>query len=222
MTELKGYFITLEGPDGCGKTTQAHMLWKYLHSRGWDAVGVREPGGTGIGEEIRDVLHCAGNTDMHPNTEILLYSASRAQLVHHTLIPHLTRSADAIVICDRFYDSTFAYQGYGRGLNLEVLRQITTFATGGLVPNLTIYLDIDVEDGISRRKNAAKDGGEWNRMDTQKIEFYEKVRKGYHALIRKEPLRWVTFDATQNVDTLHENIINFVEQRMYWDQKTND
>jgi dTMP kinase len=140
-----GLFVTFEGPDGSGKTTQAQLLYEYLQECGYPVFLTREPGGTGIGDQIREVLHSLENTEMLPQAEILLYSASRAQLVGQIICPHLDRGE--IVLCDRYADSTLAYQGYGHGLDLQVLRVITSFATGGLKPDLTIYLDIEVEEG---------------------------------------------------------------------------
>ncbi|MBN1287353.1 MAG: dTMP kinase [Anaerolineae bacterium] len=207
------YFITLEGPEGSGKTTQARPLADYLRARGYDVLLTREPGGTPIGDQVRAVLHDLDNTAMHPRTEILLYSASRAQHVYQAIRPHLARGG--VVVSDRYYDSTLAYQGYGHGLDLEALRQITAFATGGLVPDLTLYLDIGADAGLARRRSAAAAGDEWNRMDTHALAFYERVRAGYRALIEAEPARWVTFDAAQPVEELHRQIIKAVERQIH-------
>ena len=143
-------FITFEGPDGSGKTTQVKRLAEHLRDRGCDVLAVREPGGTSISEQIRDVLHSLDNREMQPRTEILLYCAARAQLVGQVIRPHL--QSGGVVLCDRYADSTLAYQGYGRGLDLPTLRMILDFATGGLKPDLTFYLDIDVEAGLKRKK----------------------------------------------------------------------
>src|SRR5260221_11206741 len=134
-------FITFEGPASSGKTTQVPRLKEYLSAQGYDVIHVREPGGTAIGDQIRDVLHDTANQEMDPNAELLLYAASRAQLVAQVILPHLEKGG--IVVCDRYADSTIAYQGYGRGLDLENLRHIVDFATGGLKPDLTFCLDID-------------------------------------------------------------------------------
>jgi dTMP kinase len=209
-----GYFITLEGPDGCGKTTQAVMVVDHLRRRGFDVCQTREPGGTAIGDQVRAVLHDLGNTEMEPRAEILLYSASRAQLVHQLIRPHLAQGPRAVVVSDRYYDSTLAYQGYGHGLDLDALRQITWFATGGLVPDLTLYLDISAEDGLARRRKAAAAGDEWNRMDTHALDFYRRVRAGYHALIAAEPARWVAFDATLPVEALHAQLAAAADERL--------
>ena len=142
--------ITFEGPDGSGKTTQLTLLTEFLAQQGYSLIHVREPGGTRIGEQIRDVLHAIDNQEMRPRAEVLLYSAARAQLVEEVIRPALAEGR--IVLCDRFYDSTFAYQGYGHGLDPDALRQLTAFATGGLKPDLTLYIDIAPEEGLKRRQ----------------------------------------------------------------------
>ncbi len=200
-------FITFEGPEGSGKSTQVRLLTKHLAGRGLDVIAVREPGGTPIGDQVRDVLHDMKNEDMHPHTELLLYSASRAQIVAQVIRPHLERGG--IVICDRYADSTMAYQGYGRGLDLDALVQITRFATGGLMPDLTLYLDLEPEAGLKRR-NAS--GEEWNRMDNQTLDFYRRVCDGYQILIAAAPERWITIDASQDVEKVSEMVIKAVEQ----------
>lgn len=202
-------FITFEGPDGSGKTTQIHLLAEYLVGRGFNVLELREPGGTPIGDQIRHVLHDMKNQAMDARAELLLYSASRAQLVAQAIRPHL--AAGGIALCDRYADSTLAYQGYGRGLDLVQLRQITFFATGGLIPNLTLYLDIEPEIGLARRHT---DGGEWNRMDAQTLEFYRRVREGYLRLIAADPGRWFKIDAAQRVDAIQASIRAIVEDRI--------
>jgi dTMP kinase len=208
-----GLFITFEGPDGSGKTTQAQLLYEYLQERGYPVFLTREPGGTGIGDQIREVLHSLENTEMLPQAEILLYSASRAQLVGQIIRPHLARGE--IVLCDRYADSTLAYQGYGHGLNLQVLQVITSFATGGLKPDLTIYLDIDVEEGLRRKLAAYQIGeAEWNRMDQQEIVFHRRVREGYLQMAAAEPERWVIIEAAQPPDVAQRAIRTEVEARL--------
>ncbi len=182
-------FITLEGTEGCGKTSQVAPLAEYLRLQGWDVLTTREPGGTPIGEQIRDVLHSLDNTEMHARTEILLFQAARAQHVEQVIRPHLARRG--VVICDRYADSTVAYQGYGREQPLEPLQALVDYATGGLKPDLTLLLDLDVEIGLRRRAK----GGEWNRLDALEVAFYQRVRQGYYELVRAEPERWVVIDA---------------------------
>lgn len=208
---MPGTFITFEGPDGSGKSTQFKLLAAYLREQGYDVLATREPGGTAIGEQIRQVLHSLDNKEMHPRAEILLYCASRAQLVHQVIRPHLDKGG--VVLCDRYADSTLAYQGYGRGLNLYVLRIILGFATGGLKPDLTIYLDIDCEEGLRRRRTG---GGEWNRMDEQTLEFHRRVRQGYLALTQMEPHRWVVIDGARSVDLVAADIRTIVEVKLKW------
>jgi len=201
-------FVTLEGPDGGGKSTQASRLVDYLQGRDLNVLLTREPGGTLIGDQIRRTLMDLGNTGMHPRTEILLFSASRAQIVHQVIRPHL--ESGGIVVCDRFYDSTLAYQGYGHGLDLQALQAITAFATGGLRPDLTLLLDLPAEDGLRRRKR----GGQWNRLDAYDLAFHQRVRQGYFALADAEPERWVRVDATQPLDAVHAAIREAVDARL--------
>lgn len=203
-------FITFEGPDGCGKTTQIALLETFLLQQGYRVLRTREPGGTRVGEQIRDVVHNPAFPEMVDRAEMLLYAASRAQLVDEVLRPALARGE--IVLCDRYYDSTYAYQGYGRGLDLDMLRVVTQVATGGLTPNLTLYLDVDPETGLRRRQ--ADDAAEWNRLDAAALEFHERVRAGYRALIQAEPARWVEFDGRKNVEALQREIQRVITDRL--------
>jgi dTMP kinase len=201
-------FITLEGPEGCGKTSQMPLLVEHLRQRGYDVLSTREPGGTQISEQIRAVLSRLDNTEMHSRTEILLFQASRAQLVEQVIRPHL--ATGGMVVCDRYADSTLAYQGYGRQQDLEALRTLVHFATGGLKPDLTLLLDIDVEEGLRRRRK----GGEWNRLDALDLAFYERVRLGYHQLATQEPQRWVTIDAGRSFDQVQADLRQAVAVRL--------
>lgn len=201
-------FITFEGPEGSGKSSQIVVLTEYLCRTGYDVLTTREPGGTPISEQIRAVLMDLKNTDMQPRTEILLFQASRAQLVEQVIRPHLAKKG--IVLCDRFADSTLAYQGYGYQLNLDQLRILIEFATGGLKPDLTLLLDLDVEVGLGRRAN----GGEWNRLDALQMAFYQRVRAGYHELAQAEPERWVIIDAEQPPDQVQAAVRKVVLERL--------
>jgi dTMP kinase len=198
-------FITFEGPEGSGKSTQIVRLQRALEDRGIHPLVTREPGGTDIGDQIRAVLHDVDNTAMRPNTEILLYSASRAQIVGELIRPSLERGT--IVLCDRYADSTMAYQGYGHGLDLQVLAMITRFATAGLKPDLTIYLDVPVERGLARKRKAFEAGeDELNRMDRKELAFHLRVRAGYLEMAASEPERWVIVDASRPIEAVQADI----------------
>ena len=194
-------FITFEGIEGSGKTTQIRLLMDWLRQTTDRVLLTREPGGTRIGEQIRAVLLNPDNTEMTPEAEILLFSAARAQIVREVIRPRLAEGW--IVICDRFADSTLAYQGYGHGLPLDDLMAITEFATGGLWPDLTVYLDLDVETGL-RRKAATPE--EWNRMEAHAIDFHKRVRAGYLQLAAQNPDRWLVIPADQPVEAIQEQI----------------
>ena len=185
-------FITLEGPEGSGKTSQLPALADFLRQRGYDVFVTREPGGTSVGDQIREVLMNLKNVSIVPQTEILLFQAARAQHVAEKILPAL--KAGQVVVCDRFGDSTLAYQGYGHQTDLQTLRYLIDFATGGLKPALTLLLDIPVKVGLQRKIN---NGAEWNRLDAYAEAFHERVRQGYLALAREEPERWQIIDATQ-------------------------
>ena len=194
-------FITLEGPEGSGKTSHIKPLTEWLRAQGHKVFATREPGGTDIGEQIRAVIHDLKNTEMHPRTETLLYQAARAQIVEQVIKPRL--AAGEIVISDRYYDSTIAYQGYGHQQNLEEVRTLVKYATGGLIPDLTILLDIDVEAGLKRKTQNAS---EWNRLDAYDIDFHRRVRAGYLEMVRQEPERWVVVDASREWESVKEEL----------------
>ncbi len=201
-------FITLEGPEGSGKTSHIPYLVEYLREKGQIVFPTREPGGTSIGEQIREVIHDLKNVEMHPRTETLLYQAARAQIVEQVIKPHLADGE--IVLSDRYYDSTIAYQGYGHQQDLEQVRQLVKYATGGLVPDLTVLLDVDVEEGLRRKK---KDN-EWNRLDAYTVEFHQRVRRGYHEMVNAEPNRWVVVDAGQKWQSVQEELRRVIEARL--------
>jgi dTMP kinase len=198
-----GLFITLEGPEGSGKSTHAPRLAEYLRSLGRDVLLTREPGGTSIGDQIRSVLNDHANAAIKPSAETLLFCASRAQLVSQMIRPHLERGGT--VVCDRFSDSTMAYQGYGRGLDRSVLQSICDFASGQLMPNMTLLLDLPVEIGLARRRHGQ---GDWNRLDAQEVEFHQRVRDGYLLIARLDVTRWIYIDASKNEDEVWCQILN--------------
>ncbi len=193
-------FITLEGPEGSGKTSHIPPLVEFLREQGYTVFPTREPGGTSIGEQIREVLHSLKNAEMHPRTETLLYQAARAQIVEEVIKPRLKMGE--IVLSDRYFDSTIAYQGYGHGQPLEQVRQLVRYATGGLTPDLTILLDLDVEIGLQRKSKQQ----EWNRLDAYTIDFHKRVRAGYLELVKAEPERWRVVDSSQKWDVVQAEL----------------
>ena len=201
-------FITLEGPEGSGKTSHIPHLVEYLREKGYTVFPTREPGGTSIGEQIREVIHDLKNVEMHPRTETLLYQAARAQIVEQVIQPRL--KAGEIVISDRYYDSPIAYQGYGHQQDLEQVRALVKYATGGLVPDLTVLLDVDVEEGLGRKK---KDD-EWNRLDAYTVEFHQRVRAGYLQMAQAEPQRWEMLDAGKSWDAVQQQLRTVILQRL--------
>jgi dTMP kinase len=201
-------FITFEGPEGCGKTTQIPPLADFLREQGFSVITTREPGGTEIGDQVRGILMNLKNTGMHPRTETLLFLAARAQLVEQCIRPELNRGS--LVLCDRYADSTLAYQGYGHQNDLGTLRQLLNYATGNLWPDLTLLLVIDPEKGLQRRRS----GGEWNRLDAYELAFHQRVSEGYQELARQEPERWVLIDASQPPDIVQKQIRQVVLERL--------
>ncbi|MFZ0544131.1 MAG: dTMP kinase [Candidatus Promineifilaceae bacterium] len=202
-------FITFEGSDGGGKSTQITLLSFYLRQEGYKVIATREPGGTTIGEQVRNTLHDVANKSMTATAEALLYSASRAQLVEEIIRPAL--ASQHIVLCDRYADSTLAYQGYGRGLDLNDLTRLNRLATGGLKPDLTFLFDIEIEAGLSRRSVG---GVEMNRMDMQAVEFYRRVMDGYRELAHANPGRWVSIDAARPVEAIQNDLRRHIKQRL--------
>lgn len=206
---MPGFFLTFEGPEGGGKTTQVAALAAYLRQRGCNLLTTREPGGTQIGDQVRAILADHRNAEMRPRTELLLFQASRAQLVEQVIRPHLEQGG--IVVCDRYGDSTLAYQGYGhQQFALEEVRRLVEFATGGLKPDLTLLLDVDVEEGLGRKQR----GGEWNRLDAYQVDFHRRVRQGYLALAQAEPDRWRIIDASRSVEQVQQHIRQAVLQAL--------
>jgi len=201
-------FITLEGPEGSGKTSHIPHLVAFLREQGYIVFPTREPGGTSIGEQIREVIHDLKNAEMHPRTETLLYQAARAQIVEEVLRPRL--SVGEIVLSDRYFDSTIAYQGYGHGQPLEQIRQLVGYATGGLTPDLTILLDLDVETGLQRKSKQQ----EWNRLDAYTIDFHKRVRAGYLEMAGAEPSRWRVVDSSQKWDVVQAELRKVILEKI--------
>lgn len=202
-------FITLEGPEGSGKTSHLRPLAEYLQALGWPVHVTREPGGTPIGEQIRNVIHDLRNQEMHPRTETLLYQAARAQIVEQVIRPKL--AAGYVVLCDRYADSTLAYQGFGHRQDLEQVRVLIRYATAGLMPDLTVLLDVEVEVGLRRKQQS---GSEWNRLDAYALEFHQRVRQGYLQLAAAEPQRWVVLDASRPWEEVQEALRRVVQERL--------
>lgn len=202
-------FITLEGPEGSGKTSHIPHLVEFLREQGHVVFPTREPGGTSISEQIRDILHDMKNAEMHPRTETLLYQSARAQIVEQVIKPRLADKE--IVISDRYYDSTIAYQGYGHQQDLNEIRALVKYATGGLSPDLTILLDLDIEVGLKRK---TQNEVEWNRMDAYTVEFHKRVRAGYLELVKQEPKRWVVVNSDQKWETVQNELRKIIVERL--------
>lgn len=197
----RGLFIALEGPEGAGKSVQTSRLAAFLRARGLAVIQTREPGGTEIGDEIRTVLLRQRDSGMLPQTEALLLAASRAQHVRTVIQPALDRGD--VVICDRYVDSTYAYQGGGRQLGRAALQPIQAFATGGQEPDLRLLLDLPVDIGLSRR---FADPASLNRIDQDDLAFHERVRAAYLALVADHPEAWVVIDATRSIEEVGRQI----------------
>lgn len=202
-------FITLEGPEGSGKSSQLPALATFLSDAEYEVIETREPGGTAVGDQIRDVLMNLENVTIVPRTEILLFLAARAQHVDGLIKPAL--EAGKIVLCDRFGDSTLAYQGYGHQTDLDTLRSLLNFSTGGLKPDLTLLLDVPIVEGFRRKRGNSV---EWNRLDAYEEAFHERVRQGYFELAKEEPERWAIIDATQNKEEVQEAMRTVVINRL--------
>ena len=202
---MSGLFISFEGIDGCGKSTQADLLRSYLESKGEQVELLREPGGTALSEQIREILLNPNNEKMDPSTESILLSACRAQLTREIIIPALERGN--VVICDRYADSTLAYQGYGRGINLEWLEKLNAFATAGLKPDITLLVDLPVDEAFNRMQSKSFD-----RIEMEGIEFLDKVRRGYLELTDRFSKRYFMIDGMETIEEMSKKIINKIEE----------
>lgn len=199
----KGLFITFEGPDGCGKTTQMNLLAQYFEKKGKKVVLTREPGGKGLGEKVREIL-LNYDEEVSDRCESFLFLADRAQNIDIIVKPAVKQGE--IVLCDRHIDSTVAYQGYGRGLDINEINMLNNLATGGKKPDLTLVFDVDVETSMKRV------GKEKDRMESAGIEFHNRVRNGYLELATQEPDRIKVLDATKTIEEIHEKVIEIIEK----------
>jgi dTMP kinase len=203
---LKGLFITIEGPDGSGKSTQIKLLKEHLENKGYDVLLTREPGGTNISEKIRNIILDKENKSMHPKTEALLYAASRAQHVEQLIKPALNDGK--IVICDRFVDSSLVYQGLGRDLGIDNIYNLNLFAMGDVIPNLTLLFDIDMTVAKKRKENR----GNLDRLESEEDFFHKKVFNGYKELKNLYPDRIQLVKADDSIKEVHERIINMIDE----------
>lgn len=199
-------FISFEGTEGSGKSTQIKEIYAALRDEGYDVLLTREPGGTDISMQIRTILlENLENKDMQPRAELLLFCASRAQLVGQVIQPYLENGG--IVLCDRYADSTLAYQGYGHGLPVPALQEILQFATGGLYPDLTVYLDLTPEKGLERRRQGQLFGEDWNRLDDMELDFHQRVYDGYRTIIEQDKGRFLSINADQTQAAVKADIL---------------
>ena len=202
---MRGKFITIEGTDGSGKSTQIGLLMDYLNKKGVDVLFTREPGGTPIGEKIREIILDVNNREMAPETEALLYAASRIQHVREKIIPAV--EAGKIVICDRFVDSSLAYQGAARRMGMETIMEMNRAALGGVMPDLTVFFDLSPEKGILRKKNERA----LDRLEEEKIDFHKRVYDGYKQLCLKYPERIKAIDADRSVEEVHLEVREVID-----------
>ncbi len=202
----RGLFISVEGTDGSGKTTQIELMEKYLRTKGYDIVLTREPGGTNIGERIRSILLDTSSAEMTYTAEMLLYAAARAQLVSQVIKPSL--KAGKIVICDRFIDSSYAYQGFGRGLDMEEIAQVNRSAIDGIMPDITFFFDISPGDALARRMASA----EADRIEKEKLDFHMRVYSGYKKLALLYPERIKPIDSNRSIEEVHKEVCGYLDQ----------
>ena len=210
---MKGIFISFEGIEGTGKSTQAELLGEYLQSKGFSVTKTAEPGGTRISLKIRDLLLSTDSTDMDPLTELLLYNAARVQHIKEIIMPALLRGD--VEVTDRFSDSTTAYQGYGRGIDLELIDSVDVVATNRLRPHLTVLLDIDVETGLMRNRKIQKQ----DRLELEDVSFHERVRKGFISIAAKEKGRVILIDCSGDIEAVHKKVLGIVEAFLETHQK---
>ncbi len=209
----KGFLITFEGIEGCGKSTQINRLARFLKEKGYPVKKIKEPGGTKVGEALRKILLDPKNRDMTSYTELLLYLASRSQLIFRLILPALQKGR--VVLCDRFIDSTVAYQGYGRGLDLDKIEELNELITAGVKPDLTIVLDISPQEGLRRiEKRKRGKAKKRDRIEAEELSFHEKVREGYLKLAEREPERIIVLKADKKMEEIQEEIRKIVLNKM--------
>jgi len=201
----KGFFITFEGLDGSGKTTQIKLLEEYIKSKGYEVVLTREPGGTDISEQIRTLILDTANTRMAPITEMMLYSAARAQLVAEVIKPAISNGK--VVLCDRFVDSSYVYQGFGRGIDLKIVHDVNKIALNGIEPDITFFFDIDPQNSLKRRFNATAG----DRIESESIEFHTKVYNGYKKLSELYPERIKVIDCMRSIDEIFADLKKWID-----------
>ncbi|MFH0855539.1 MAG: dTMP kinase [Candidatus Omnitrophota bacterium] len=204
---MRGKFITFEGSEGCGKSTQSRLLYKYLKAKGRRVIYLREPGATKISEKIRDILLDAKNQAIVPEAEMLLYMAARAQIVAEVIKPVLKKGIN--VICDRFLDSTLAYQGYGLGMDIDLIRKVGKFTTSGITPDITLFLDLAVKRGLKHREACL------DRIEMRSVKYHLRVRNGYLKLARQEPGRIKVVKVEQDKTDTQSNIRELVEKYVF-------
>ncbi len=203
---MAGFFITFEGIDFCGKTTQARRLGSYLRRKSYKVLLVREPGGDRIAERIRKILLSRKNSEMTALTELLLYEAARSQLTEMVILPALKQGK--VVICDRYSDSSLAYQGYGRGLNKKMIKDLNHISTFGLLPDLTILLDVPTETSFKRRK---KENRKKDRLERERFEFHQRIREGFKSIARQNRKRIKVVDGTEDIDKTWQKVRKVVD-----------
>lgn len=207
---MESLFITFEGPEGAGKTTIINMVTEEFHKIGLNFISTREPGGIRIAENIRNIILDPENTEMDIRTEALLYAAARRQHLAEKVLPALEEGR--IVLCDRFIDSSLAYQGVGRGIGIDEIYQINEFAINGLMPHLTIYFDLDPKIGLQRVHQA--DEREINRLDLEELDFHLKVQSGYYEIIKREPNRFKVIDASRSIEEVYEATLQAILEKI--------
>lgn len=205
---MNGMFITVEGPDGSGKTTQLHLLVKALEAKGYEVVVTREPGGTTVGNSIREVLLSPEHHEMTPRVEMMLYAASRAQNVDQIIRPALSRGA--IVLCDRFVDASLAYQGYGLQYDIDQIKSLNEWATNGIVPDLTFLFDLTPQRASTRMKER----GQLDRIESRDQAFHERVYEGFQTLLKQHPDRMVRINADQSIECIQDEVLDYTIERL--------